>query len=480
MYKLIIFASCFLITACSLKPNLEIKDVNYTKSLDQNISINKQWWKAFDDNYLNTLVDQALKNNNDLQIAYMNLQKAYETLGIARSDLLPKLDGSASGARGKTSINAPSNKSNEFAYGNDFNMGLNLNYEVDLWGKYRDTYGASKAKLQASEFDYESARLSLISNVVKTYFNLASLSEQVKILEETTQSYQKTYELKLEHFKLGVISEYELNKFKAELENSRVLLTNAKIQKEANTKALKILTSNDIDDILYNSIEYKKIGQYELNIPEGIGSEILLQRPDVQASLKILEEKNYLVGVARTAFLPNLSLTGLLGFQSNDLDLLVKHGSNTWNVAGNFAMPIFHWGEIMNNVNIAKLTKDEAFLQYENTLKTAFGEIRLALFNRQSYYENEQNYKNLFLAQSKIYEISTLRYENGVINLADFLQDQRNYLNAKLSYTNSSYELANSIVDVMKAFGGGFNAKEESKENIKAMEENLKENFYNN
>ncbi|TDJ81779.1 efflux transporter outer membrane subunit [Campylobacter volucris] len=480
MRKILLFIGCLFIVGCSLKPNLKISDVNYTQNLDENISIDKQWWKMFNDSNLDTLVEQALKNNNDLQIAFLNLQKAYEALGISRSDLLPKLDGSASGARSKTSINAPSNKTQDFVYGNDFNLGLNLSYEVDLWGKYRDNYGASKSKLKASEFDYESARLSLISNVVKTYFNIANLSEQEKILEESMQSYQKTYNLKLEHFKLGVIGEYELNQFKAELENSKILLTNTKIQKESNIKALKILTSNNIDDILYNGINYSKIGQYDIKIPQGIGSEILLQRPDIQASLKTLEEKNYLVGVARSAFLPSLSLTGLLGFQSKDLDLLVKNGSGTWGVAGNFMMPIFHWGEIVNNVNIAKLTKDEAFLQYENTLKTAFAEIRLALFNRKSYYENEQNYKNLFIAQSKIYEISTLRYENGVINLADFLQDQRNYLNAKLSYTSSSYELANSIVDVIKAFGGGFNAKENSKENIKAMEENLETNFYNN
>ncbi|MCR6579190.1 TolC family protein [Campylobacter insulaenigrae] len=480
MRKILIIASCFFIAACSLKPNLKISDVNYTKSLDENISINKQWWKMFNDDNLNYLVEQALKNNNDLQIAYINLQKAYEALGISRSDLLPKLDGSASGARSKTSINAPSNKSKDFAFGNDFKLGLNLSYEIDLWGKYRDNYGASKSKLQASEFDYESARLSLISNVTKTYFNIASLSEQVKILEESVQSYQKTYNLKLEHFKIGVISEYELSKFKAELDNSKILLTNAKIQKESNTKALKILTSNTIDDILYNSVNYTKIGRYDVNIPQGIGSEILLQRPDIQSALKILEEKNYLVGVARSAFLPNLSLTGLLGYESKDLDLLVKNGSGTWGVAGNFMMPIFHWGEIYNSVNIAKLSKDEAFLQYENTLKKAFGEIQLALFNRRSYYENEKNYENLFLAQSKIYEISNVRYENGVINLADYLQDQRNYLNAKLAYINSSYELANSIVDVIKAFGGGFNAKENSKDNIKDMEENLKSNFYNN
>lgn len=480
MRKLIIFISCFLIAGCSLKPNLELKDINYTKMQDVNTSINKQWWKLFNDENLNNLVDDALKNNSDLQIAYMNLQIAYETLGIARSDLLPKLDASASGARAKTSINAPSNKSKDFVYGNDFIAGLNLSYEIDLWGKYRDTYGASKASLSASEFDYESARLSLISNVVKTYFNLASLNEQAKILEQSMQNYQKTYDLKLEHFKLGVISEYELNRFKVELENSKILLTNTNIQKQAHIKALKILSSSNIDDIFYNDIKYNALSQYTINIPEGIGSDILLQRPDISSSLKRLEEKNYLVGVARTAFLPNISLTGLLGFQSNDLDLLVKDGSKTWNIAGNFAMPIFHWGEINNQVNIAKLQKDEAFLQYENTLKNAFGEIRLALYNRKSYYENEKNYANLLDAQSKIYEISTLRYENGVINLVDFLQDQRNYLNAKLSYTSSSYDLANSIVDVIKAFGGGFNAKENSATNIEEMRKNLEENFYNN
>ncbi|MCH5336755.1 MAG: TolC family protein [Campylobacter sp.] len=470
MRNLLYLLIAFLISACSLKPTLVIPEANYTAQED-NVSISKEWWKGFNDEKLNLLVDKALKNNTDLRIAFIRLEQAAETLGIDRSDLFPKLDASASGTRAKTSINAPTNQTNQFVYNNDFKMGLNLSYEVDIWGKYRDNFFASLSAYRASEFEFEGARLSLIANVVQTYFNTANAYENMEILEKTLEAYTQSYELNLAKYEAGAIGEYELAQFRAELEKAKADYANAVVSKETYLKALKILVASDLDDILYKEQDYQKFGEFAMSLPEGIGSEILLQRPDVSATLKHLMEKNYLVGVARTAFLPSLSLTGLLGFESNDLDTLVKNGSKTWNIGGSFLMPIFHWGEIVNNVNLAKLNKDEAFLNYENTLRTAFAEIRLALIQRKMNVQSYQNYKSLLEAQQKIYDIASLRYESGNIELIDYLDARRNLLSAKISFANANYAMANSIVDVIKAFGGGF---KESKNSSKEIEEETK------
>ncbi|EPB6096978.1 multidrug efflux transporter outer membrane subunit CmeC, partial [Campylobacter jejuni] len=155
-------ASCtLLISACSLSPNLNIPEANYSTDnqlgvlsweKENNSSITKNWWKDFDDENLNKVVDLALKNNNDLKLAFIHMEQAAAQLGIDFSSLLPKFDGSVSGSRAKTAINAPSNRTGEVSYGNDFKMGLNLSYEIDLWGKYRDTYRASKSGFKASEY----------------------------------------------------------------------------------------------------------------------------------------------------------------------------------------------------------------------------------------------------------------------------------------------------------------------------------------
>ncbi|EKA0877204.1 multidrug efflux transporter outer membrane subunit CmeC [Campylobacter jejuni] len=475
-----------LISACSLSPNLNIPEANYSIDnklgalsweKENNSSITKNWWKDFDDENLNKVVDLALKNNNDLKLAFIHMEQAAAQLGIDFSSLLPKFDGSASGSRAKTAINAPSNRTGEVSYGNDFKMGLNLSYEIDLWGKYRDTYRASKSGFKASEYDYEAARLSVISNTVQTYFNLVNAYENENALKEAYKSAKEIYRINDEKFQVGAVGEYELAQARANLESMALQYNEAKLNKENYLKALKILTSNDLNDILYKNQSYQVFNLKEFDIPTGISSTILLQRPDIGSSLEKLTQQNYLVGVARTAFLPSLSLTGLLGFESGDLDTLVKGGSKTWNIGGNFTLPIFHWSEIYQNVNLAKLNKDEAFVNYQNTLITAFGEIRYALVARKTIrlqYDNaqasEQSYK-------RIYEIAKERYDIGEMSLQDYLEARQNWLNAAVAFNNIKYSYANSIVDVIKAFGGGFEQSEDTSKNIKEESKNLDMSF---
>ncbi|TKX28555.1 TolC family protein [Campylobacter sp. MIT 12-5580] len=481
MRNFISLATCLVLAGCSLKPFYEAPQARFNASANmlecmedqglkcsQNannqVRFDKQWWRLFNDVKLNELVEKALANNTDLRISFLRFEQAAQTLGIDRSDLFPKLDASAGVTRSSTGKNANSFGARQT--GNNFNMGLNLSYELDLWGKYRDGYFAASKAYEASAYDFETARLSLVSNVVKLYFNAINLTNQVQILEEGVQDYTTSYELRNEQFKVGAIGEYELLSFKAQLESARAQLVSAKANKDNNDKALMILVSANLDDILYATSTQNKIENFKVELPQGISSEILLQRPDIQAALARLEQRNYLVGVARTAFLPNISLTGLLGFQSTQLNNLVENPSVTWNGGASALMPIFHWGEINANVNLAKLSKDEAFLNYESTLKTAFGEVRTALVERQSAFMNEKNYADLLTSQEKIFELSQIRYDNGSISLNDLLSARSNYLNAKLSYENSVYTLLSSVVDVIKAFGGGFNATDNYERNL--------------
>lgn len=470
------------ISACSLSPNLNIPEANYTFANDKqnNNNIDQKWWKEFEDDHLNKLVSLALKNNSDLKIAYIHLKQASAQLGIDFSNLMPKFDASANALRNKTSINAPTNKSGQFNYGNDFKMGLNLSYEIDLWGKYRDSYRASKSSFEASQYDYEAARLSIISNTVQTYFNLVNAYENENILQQAYEAAQEIYRINNEKFSTGTTGEYELSQAKANLESISLQYNQAQLNKENYLKALKILTSNDLNDILYQDQDYQTFNLKEFDIPTGITSEILLQRPDISSSLEKLMQKNYLIGVARSAFLPSLSLTGLLGFESNDLDTLVKNGSKTWNIGGSFLMPIFHWGEINENINLAKLNKDEAFINYENTLKTAFGEIRYALISRKNIRLQYDNALSSEQAYKRIYEIAKERYDIGEMSLQDYLEARQNWLNSQINFNNTKYSYANSIVDVIKAFGGGFNQQDENswestqKEEIQNLENSLK------
>lgn len=490
-FSLVIMSLFF--AACSFKPWMDEPKANYKANvaliecLEQNgtkcesrgeeaeVKFNKEWWKIFNDKNLNSLVAKALKNNTDLRISFLRFEQAAASLGIDRSSLFPKINASAGAARAKTPKNASTTGA---AYiGNSFNLGLNLSYELDLWGKYRDSWSAAGKGYEASIYDFESARLSLISNVVKMYFNAVNLNNQVEILQQTVKDYTTSYELKESQYRVGAISEYELYNYKAQLESVRAQLVSLNASRDANNQALMILVSSDLNEILYATTKFNKIQDFKVELPQGISSKILLQRPDIRAALARLEQKNYLVGVARTAYLPSISLTGLLGFQSTDLGKLVQGNSVAWNAGASALMPIFRWGEITYNVDIAKLAKDEAYLNYESTLKTAFGEVRTALVQRESAFMNEKNYADLLESQEKIYNLAQIRYNNGSSSLTDLLTARQSYLNAKLNYESSVYALLSSVVDIIKAFGGGFNADDDNERAIKRQARTLDMKF---
>ncbi|TQR61499.1 TolC family protein [Campylobacter troglodytis] len=481
----------FFFVSCSFKPfykepkpsfnaNLSLSECinskgavcNNTGGLSE-VKFEKEWWRIFNDQNLNSLVVKALKNNTDLKLSFLRFEQAAQNLGIERSALFPKLNASGNALRTHSNKNASALGVSSTT--NNFNLGFNLSYEFDLWGKYKDSYLAASRALKASVYDFEAARLSLISTVIKLYFNSVHLNNQVQILEQTVEDYTASYELKNEQFKVGAISEYELYSYKAQLESAKTQLVSLRTSKDANDKSLMILVSSDLNEILYASTDQMEIESFKVELPQGISSEILLQRPDIRAALERLEQRNYLVGVARTAYLPNISLTGLLGFQSLELNNLGS--SPTWNAGASSLMPIFRWGEITYNVNLAKLSKDEAYLNYENVLKTVFAEVRTALIERESAFENEKNYADLLSSQEKIYKLAQIRYDNGSSSLTDLLDARRNYLNAKLSYESSVYTLLSSVVDVIKAFGGGFNVKDEKSLNIKEQARDLDLSF---
>lgn len=447
------FTFIFMFSACSLTPKLDLKQAQFTAN-SADYTLSKEWWKEFNDENLNALVALALKNNSDLKLTFIHMQQAAAQLGISLSDFFPTLDGNAGANRRKNSLNSQSGRMGAFT--NDFTMGLNLSYEIDLWGKIRDSYLANSAALKASQYDYEASKLSLLSNVVQMYFNVANAYENEKAYEKADAIAWQIYELVTQKYDYGAVGQYELAQAKANAISTSLQYKQAQLNKENFVKALKILVSNDLDDILYKEQAYQDYTLSEFDIPQGLSSTILLKRPDIQASLERLIGQNHLIGVAKTAFLPSLSLTGLLGFESVDLNSLVKNGSGTWNIGGAFTMPIFHWQEAYNNVNLAKLSKDEAFINYENTLKTAFGEIRYALIERKNMRLQIDNAKTNELAYKRIYEIAKERYEVGEMSLEEYLDAEQKWLNALISYNNTKYSYAGSIVNVIKALGGGF------------------------
>ena len=453
--KAFILITAAFLAGCSFRPDMPNVDTNFTSTYTFETSdIRDLWWKEFHDENLNALVESALEKNTNLRIAYLNLQKAKASLGIAEADLLPGVNLNVSYTKAKTSGETYTGQPQTRYRSSSINLGLN--YEIDLWGRVRNSVLAANENLNASKFDYDSARLSLSSSVAKSYFTLVSLNMQEAILQETLKTYEATLALRKTQLDLGGINEMTYLQSKAAVESAKMSLISVLNLKSKALTSLAILTGKSNDEILKGAVASSKTLPASPEISAGISSDVLLRRSDVAKALADLKATNALVGVAKADYFPTISLTGLLGFTSIDFENIFVGNANTWNIGGSLAQKIFDYGRTKNNVRVAETNEQIAAITYEATVRSALGEVRDALISRQNAKLSLDQVKNLLQSQQKIYSLAKDQYNAGYIGHLELLDAQRNLLQAKLQDVSAKLDEVDSAVEVYRALGGGF------------------------
>ena len=446
MNKVITILIAAIISGCSLRPDMIEIQQEYRYQMDY-YSVNEKWWESFGDEKLNLLIQKSLQNNSDLLIALNNIEKARISLKLDKLEYLPNIT-----LQGGATKEDRANSGNI----NNFSLSAVLSYELDLWGRVRDKANASEALYKATKFDYESARISLASSVANAYFLLISLREQEQILKDTLISYNQSVEYRAMQLASGEIDELIYAQTVAAADTAKSQLVGLQTQISQANSALAILVGGSLNEILYDNIDVESSLPPLPDVPSGVSSDILLKRADIASALERLKSSNFLVGVARTQWLPQISLTGMFGYSSNELNNLLNANQAVWSVGGSLIAPLIDFGRTANRVELANLDQNASFLAYDKAVKNAFSEIRTALDSRKNSMIKAQSTANLVASQQKVYDIAQSRYEAGYSTHLELLDSQRNLLSAKLSHSSANLEAANSIVSVFKAFGGGF------------------------
>ena len=453
--KAFILITAAFLAGCSFRPDMPNVDTNFTSTYTFETSdVRDLWWKEFKDENLNVLVESALEKNTNLRIAYLNLEKAKASLGVAESSLLPGVNLNASYTKAKTSGETYTGQPQTRYRSSSINLGLN--YEIDLWGRVRNSVLAANESLNASKFDYDSARLSLSSSVAKSYFALVSLNMQEAVLKETLKTYEDTLALRKTQLDLGGINEMTYLQSKAEVERAKTSLTSVLNSKSQALTSLAILTGKSNDEILKGAVASAQNLPSSPEIKAGISSDVLLRRSDVAKALADLKATNALVGVARAQYFPTLSLTGLFGFASDEFDRIFMGSASVWSLGANLTQKIFDFGRTKNNVRVAETNEQIAAITYEATVRSALGEVRDALISRQNAKLSLDQVKNLLQSQQKIYSLAKDQYNAGYIGHLELLDAERNLLQAKLQDVSAKLDEVDSAVEVYRALGGGF------------------------
>lgn len=447
----------FLITGCSFTPELKLKEppipekIDSTTDMADDIKIDIDWWKKFNDENLNRVVREVLENNKDIKLATMRVSLALANLGIEDSYLYPSISGNAGAARNSVSKEVSPYKGSIL---NNYNIGGVVSYEIDFWGKIKAQKASAVNLYNSSIYDKKVAMISAVSTAVNLYLSILATRNQMEITEKFIHTYEDTYKFRKVQYEHGLISDYLLENTKVALLNAQSQLTNLKDNLVKLNSNLSIIMGRDPKDLFEKGILVNGRLPENLLIPP-ISSQILLQRPDIMSALERVKASNFLIGAAKSLYYPSISLTGSIGFASNELDNLMRFSANFWNIGSILYVPIFDFGKIKNTVKKSEINLDIAINDYEKIVQNAFKEV-YDILNRIKSLKEKKSYKiDEISSIEKLVNRSKREYEVGRISIFEVHEYERNLLNKRLELVAIDLDILSSYVQFYKAIGAG-------------------------
>lgn len=417
------------------------------------------WIAEIGDRKLTSLIDEAMRYNNDLAVSAARLRSARANVQLAGAALLPQISTEGSGSRRKSVVEGPDGMGGTRTvnnYASTYNIGANLNWEVDLWGRLLNRKRAAVADMQAAAADHHAFKLSLAANVARSWFSAAEAELQVQLGRDTVKSLESNLRFVERGVDLGTSDVLDLRLTRANLEGSRGNLEARLRQWDEAKRSLEVLLGR------YPSNQIKVTGDLpglRRNVPAGLPSELLLRRPNLVASERRLAAASERIVESKKDFLPSFSLTGSTGTSSEQLGRLLNPKYLAWAIAGNAAQPLFQGGRLAGNLERAKAQYDEAVASFQQNALQAFREVETAL-SAETFLSRQ------VLAQEKAVveslaaeELAWEQYSNGLVDGLTWLEAQRRSFNAGSSLLQLKNLRLQNRIDLHLALGGDFRTK---------------------
>ena len=415
-----------------------------------------KWFEVFKDPELQKLVRTAMVQNYDLRAAIVRIDAARANLGLARSEQFPQFEASADVTSLRTSRTGQFPVAGQGGTSRNFgSVLLNLlTFELDVWGRLRQQTKAARAELRASEEDRKAVMTTVVGDVATQYFVLLELDSELDIAQRTLAARQESLRLIQARQQGGVAT-------MSDVRQAEELVYQA-TKTIPDTERLIEQTENQISLLLGNNPSAISRGrplaeQEELPaVPAGLPSSLIERRPDIRAAEQTLLAQKALVSAAKKAYFPRISLTGLLGFQSDALSGLFAGPSRAWTFVPQITQPLFTGGRLKSDVKFAKSQQQLALIQYQQTVQSAFREVSDALVQYRKFKEIRIQQGLLVETLRDRSRLAYLRYQGGVATLLDALDADRELFNAELDLTQTKRNELLSLVQLYKALGGGW------------------------
>lgn len=442
-----LFTGCASSPDPSTPPELAIPD-QWTNTPDGEPTA---WLQDFNSPALTKLVNEALKNNPDLEATAARFEQSLAEAQIAGADLMPSAGLGLNGARQQITTFGPT--STDGVIFENYDLSLNISWELDIWGRLRDRSSAALSRVEASMADLRGAELSLASQTTKAWFNLIEAKQQLDFAESTALSYRKDQKALEDRFKRGLGSGLELRRIRTQTASAEADVAIRQRGLDAATRNLEIILGR------YPGGELAAINELPdlpPSIPAGLPADLLQRRPDLVAAERQLAAADKELTASEKDLLPQISLTASAGSSTQEFDDLLDGDFSVWSLAGNLSQPIFQGGRLRANVDRSASLRDQAIANYRNIALRAFLEVETTLA-AEVYLINE--YKMLQLAAEESVaaaELARKQYSSGIGDFTGTLDAIRTANVAQSRLIGVRNLLLQNRTDLYLALGGPF------------------------
>ena len=417
-----------------------------------------KWFEVFKDEQLQALIRTALVQNYDLRDAVARVEAARANLGITRSDQFPQFGASGGVEINRVSRDGATPLPPTFLPSQNRNFGsasLNLlSFEVDLWGRLRRASEAARANLLSAEENRKTVLTTLVSDVATAYLSMRELDYELEISNETLDTRQQSLNLTRSRQSGGVATRLDVRQAEQLVDTAAQTIPVIEQQIEQTENQIHLLLGEPPGGVQRGRILTAQ--DLSPEVPAGLTSALLERRPDIRAAEQNLIAANAEIGVARAAYFPQLTLSGFLGGQSTQLTSLLTGASRAWTLAPQVAQPIFTAGRLKSNVRLTEAQREEALIQYEKTIQTAFSEVSNSLIAHQRTRESLEKQEELVIALQDRKRLAYIRYRGGVDTQLNALDADRDLFSAELSLSQIRLSELLTVVQLYKALGGGW------------------------
>jgi len=426
--------------------------------------IRGQWWEMFHEPELNAFENQVTISNQSVAVAVANFLAARAVVKQSRSQYFPTVTTTPSVTRSRGSLggtqSSPSSTTSPIT---EYSLPFDVSWELDFWGRIRNTVKANSLEAQATLADLENVRLVIQAEVAVDYFQLRVLDMQKQLLDASVLAYQESLKLTQVQYDTGIASGQDVEQAETQLEITRAQATDLGVLRAQFEHTIAMLLGKPASSF---SIATNSLAATPIAIPFGVPSQLLERRPDIAAAERRVAEANAQIGVARAAYFPTVTLSGAVGYQSTSLGNLFSGPSLVWSVGATMAQTLFDAGKRKAVTEQARAIYQGTVANYRQTVLTAFQEVEDNLSTLRILSEELQQQNTAVESSQRYLTLANDRYKSGLDSYLNVITAQTTLLSNQRTAMNLRMQQMTASVQLIKALGGGWDVSRRTTETI--------------